>query len=320
MLEDGASSCQESFCCGAVAVCDECTSAAAAPAQLAPALAEVITLSLQQGVPEYLSVSTAGPALPPFGRCSRTQLDGDCGGERPCKRRTVAEACCKEDTPAQVHIVSLNKVMFYYNVLYVLTLYSTSSCNDGVCVHAHAHMLVSSPPPVILRVGTQLFMRRLSEPSLSPLPHAHLQQQYGDCSLASCEDMHGTACAAQRCNARRHRLTPLRLDFNSLQPPQPQPRPVSERGDATAAPAAAASTHTTPPLTPSEWIDYMEAQLSSRGRRQPAAALSSIGGDSSSGHNGAGGSGIDAALPAGEQSELVPPAFVLLGQLSSNCQ
>jgi hypothetical protein len=108
---------------------------------------------------------------------------------------------------------------------------------------------------------------------------------------------------------RPHMLRPLRLEFEPAQAGAARPASAEPPGPGSAAPAppgAARRRARSCSGSPSDWMDQVEAQLSSRGRGR--GTLSSIGGGRSSGS-------AAAAATGGEPAELVPPAFVCLGRL-----
>lgn len=209
----------------------ECTSSPP-PTPLAPALAELIAMSLQQGTPRRLSVSGSGP---------------------------VALAAC----PGSIED-------------------SRKRCGD-----ADQHPT----------------KRRVSAP-------AGLLVGQLDCSeLSGQNDQQLHASNNAPTPRRPGMLRPLRLSFSTLEAPA---APLTDPHRAAAfstTPAAAAASLRLPPrssstTSPAEWIDRVEAQLSTQGRgRSRSGAGDCFGG---------GGGGAGAAATA---EELVPPAFVLLGRM-----
>ncbi|KAI8473295.1 MAG: hypothetical protein J3K34DRAFT_500727, partial [Monoraphidium minutum] len=247
VVDDDASSCDaQSSCC-----CRDDDGAASAAGALAPALAELIELSLQRGDRQGLSVSARGPAPPPAWRAGCATGGGGGAGTK----RSSPEA---EEAAA-----------------------APGGGGGGG----------GSPPPEEQQGSKRRAPAVASEPACDV---SGGEPQQMACSLASSAELHGTAAAAAAgaarpspgAAARRIALRPLRLDLAAL--------------DAAAPPGLAAAGEEAPatPTTPAEWMDKIEAQLSSRsGRRSSPAAPRAAGG-----------------APAPEV--LLPPAFVCLGLIS----
>lgn len=136
-----------------------------------------------------------------------------------------------------------------------------------------------------------------SHPPLTPMHHprrthiAHILTPQSPCSLISSAETNPAPQSgpAAKLPRRSRALPPLRLDLDGAQTPRPAP-------GAALTPQSAHSSG----ISATEWMDRMEAQLSSRGRRlaTPPAAMRDE--------------------TAEGQHMLVPPAFVCLGLLGGS--
>jgi hypothetical protein len=268
---------------GEAGVADECTSKPPQhqghPAGGQLALADVIALSIQQddtGAAQWsLSVSSCGPASPvrkgaacwtADGRKRKNGCDSDPlpeAGRISCKRRRSAPPALTATCPGTPDQVRGELSGWARSVSCRLPLPAARSA-----VHTSPH---TTPP----------FLHRTQDPASD--------EDGGDtASLTSAKDERAAAAAAAPSSAHRFRARrPLQLDLDAID------------AAAAAGPAAPPSAAASSASCATEWIDRMEAELSSRGGR--AAGLG-------------GGAGAAAA-----QHLPVPPAFVCLGLLSGGC-
>jgi len=254
----------------------ECTSSPP-PTPLAPALAELIAMSLQQGTPRRLSVSGSGPVA--LAACPGSIEDSRkrCGDadQHPTKRRVSA--------PGGLLVGQLD-------------CSELSGQNDQQVRGRGLGVGVGGGGAYIF----YLSRRRCASPRHAPPPHSLTPP-------ALPQQLHASNNAPTP--RRPGMLRPLRLSFSTLEAPAAPLTDPHRAAVFSTTPAAAAAFLRLPPrssttTSPAEWIDRVEAQLSTRGRaRSRSGAGDCFGG---------GGGGADAAAAV---EELVPPAFVLLGRM-----